>query len=186
MRVPRPPRPTGRAGSLSPEAIAHRVGCSHAALAAAGPRDTVGNIAFRSGFDNPVYFAHLFYQRFGMRPSDVSRLDRKESGGRSAADSLPISDRLPATARARCPRRGLAVGGWSRRRKLKTPETESLTGPAHDRIARAAADGRAALGNIEAPQGVSWTPPSRPLRAGVKVGEAWIAPLPDFRNRSDQ
>lgn len=83
---------------LSPEEIAHRLGCSrahlyrlfarhgltvagylrevrlqrcHAALAAAGPRETVGDIAFRCGFDNPVYFAHLFYRRFGMRPSEA-------------------------------------------------------------------------------------------------------------------
>lgn len=83
---------------LSPEEIAHRLGCSRAhlyrlfarhgltvagylrevrlqrcraALAAAGPRETIGDIAFRCGFDNPVYFAHLFYQRFGMRPSEA-------------------------------------------------------------------------------------------------------------------
>ncbi|MGH7099355.1 MAG: helix-turn-helix domain-containing protein [Stellaceae bacterium] len=83
---------------LSPEEIAHRLGCSRAhpyrlfarhgltvagylretrlqrcraALAAAGPREMVGDIAFRCGFDNPVYFAHLFYQRFGMRPSEA-------------------------------------------------------------------------------------------------------------------
>ncbi len=102
---------------LSPDAIAHRLGCSrahlyrvfarhglsvagylretrlqrsHVALAAAEPRDTVGNIAFRCGFDNPVYFAHLFYQRFGMRPSEVLRRDRDSSeasrGGRPLAD----------------------------------------------------------------------------------------------------
>ena len=83
---------------LSPEEIARRLGCSRAhlyrlfarhgmtvagylrevrlqhcraALAAAGPRETVGDIAFRCGFDNPVYFAHLFHQRFGMRPSEA-------------------------------------------------------------------------------------------------------------------
>lgn len=85
---------------LSPERIAGRLGCSRAhlyrvfarngltiagylrevrlqrcraALAAAGPRDTVGDIAFRCGFDNPVYFAHLFRRRFGMRPREVLR-----------------------------------------------------------------------------------------------------------------
>lgn len=85
---------------LSPEEIARRLGCSRAhlyrlfarhgltiagylreirlqrarsALAAAGPRDTVGDIAFRSGFDNPVHFAHLFRIRFGMRPREVLR-----------------------------------------------------------------------------------------------------------------
>jgi transcriptional regulator GlxA family with amidase domain len=85
---------------LSPDEIAHRLGCSRAhlyrvfsrhgltvagylrevrlqrcraALIAAGPREKVGDIAFRGGFDNPVYFARLFHQRFGMRPSDARR-----------------------------------------------------------------------------------------------------------------
>jgi AraC family transcriptional activator of tynA and feaB len=83
---------------LSPERIASRLGGSRAhlyrvfarngltiagylrevrlqrcrvALAAAGPGDTVADIAFRCGFDNPVHFAHLFRRRFGMRPSDA-------------------------------------------------------------------------------------------------------------------
>lgn len=83
---------------LSPGEIARRLGCSRAhlyrvfarngltvagylrevrlercraALAAALPRDTVGDIAFRCGFDNPVHFARLFRERFGMRPSEA-------------------------------------------------------------------------------------------------------------------
>lgn len=83
---------------LVPEEIARRLGCSrahlyrvfarngltiagylrevrlqscHATLAAAGPRETVGDIAFRCGFSNPVHFAHLFRERFGLRPSEV-------------------------------------------------------------------------------------------------------------------
>jgi AraC-like DNA-binding protein len=83
---------------LSPDAIARRLGCSRAhlyrvfarngltvagylreirlqrcrtALATARPGDTVGDIAFRCGFDNPVYFAHLFRQRFGIRPTEA-------------------------------------------------------------------------------------------------------------------
>ena len=83
---------------LSPDEIAHRLGCSRAhlyrvfarngltvagylreirlqrcraALAAAGPRDTVSNIAYRCGFDDPVHFTRLFRQRFGLRPSEV-------------------------------------------------------------------------------------------------------------------
>jgi AraC-like DNA-binding protein len=87
---------------LTPEQIAHRLGCSRAhlyrvfarngltvagylrdfrlersraALVNAGPRETVGDIAFRCGFDNPVHFARLFRQRFGMRPTDARRRD---------------------------------------------------------------------------------------------------------------
>lgn len=83
---------------LSPAAIAHRLGCSRAhlyrlfarhgltvagylrevrlqrcraALAAAAPRETVGDIAFRCGFENAVYFTQLYYRRFGMRPSEA-------------------------------------------------------------------------------------------------------------------
>jgi AraC family transcriptional regulator, positive regulator of tynA and feaB len=81
---------------LSPDAIAHRLGCSRAhlyrvfarhgltvagylreirlqrcraGLASAGPRDTIGDIAFRCGFEEPVHFARLFRQRFGLTPS---------------------------------------------------------------------------------------------------------------------
>ena len=80
---------------LSPGEIAHRLGCSRAhlyrvfarhgltvagylreirlqhsreALAAATPRDTVGDIAFRCGFEDPVHFTRLFRQRFGVTP----------------------------------------------------------------------------------------------------------------------
>ncbi|HEY1301223.1 MAG TPA: helix-turn-helix domain-containing protein [Stellaceae bacterium] len=83
---------------LSPEEIARRLGCSRAhlyrlfarhgltvagylreirlqrcraALATAGPHETVADIAFRCGFDNPVHFARLFRERFGMRPRDA-------------------------------------------------------------------------------------------------------------------
>jgi AraC-like DNA-binding protein len=82
---------------LSPAEIARRLGCSRAhlyrlfagngltvvgylrevrlercraALATAGPRETIGEIAFRCGFDNPVHFARIFRERFGMRPSE--------------------------------------------------------------------------------------------------------------------
>jgi AraC-like DNA-binding protein len=81
---------------LSPDAIAHRLGCSRAhlyrvfarngltvagylretrlqrcraGLASAGPRDTIGDIAFRCGFEDPAHFARLFRQRFGLAPS---------------------------------------------------------------------------------------------------------------------
>jgi AraC-like DNA-binding protein len=84
------------ATDLSPELIARRLGCSRAklyrvfgrhgltvaghlrevrleharaALAAARSHETIGDIAFRCGFDNPVHFARLFRERFGMRPS---------------------------------------------------------------------------------------------------------------------
>jgi AraC family transcriptional regulator, positive regulator of tynA and feaB len=87
---------------LSPDEIARRLGCSRAhlyrifarhglavasylrevrlkrcraALAAAAPSETIANIAFRFGFDNPIHFAHLFRQRFGMRPGDARRHD---------------------------------------------------------------------------------------------------------------
>ncbi len=80
---------------LTPDAIAHRLGCSRAhlyrlfarrnltvagylrevrlqharkRLAAAGPRDSVGNIAFHCGFENPAHFTRLFRQRFSMTP----------------------------------------------------------------------------------------------------------------------
>jgi AraC family transcriptional regulator, positive regulator of tynA and feaB len=83
---------------LSPEGLAGPLGCSRAhlyrvfarngltiagylreirlqrcraALAVAGPSDTVADIAFRCGFDNPVYFSRLFRQRFGIRPTDA-------------------------------------------------------------------------------------------------------------------
>lgn len=92
------------ASDLAPDEIARRLGCSRAhlyrvfarhgltvagylrgirlercraALAAAGPRDTVGDIAFRCGFDNPVHFARLFRERFGMRPSDWRAISAK-------------------------------------------------------------------------------------------------------------
>lgn len=92
---------------LSPDAIARRLGCSRAhlyrlfarhgltvagylreirlqrsrsALTAAGPRETVGDIAFRSGFEDPVYFSQLFRRRFGMRPSDALRRDGNRAG----------------------------------------------------------------------------------------------------------
>jgi AraC-like DNA-binding protein len=81
---------------LSPDAIAHRLSCSRAhlyrvfarsgltvagylreirlqrcraGLASAGPRDTIGDIAFRCGFEDPVHFTRLFRQRFGLTPS---------------------------------------------------------------------------------------------------------------------
>ncbi|MGH7051417.1 MAG: helix-turn-helix domain-containing protein [Acetobacteraceae bacterium] len=93
--------------NLSPDAIARRLGCSrahlyrlfarqgltvagylreirlqrcHSALIAAGPRATVADIAFRSGFEDPVYFSQLFRRRFGMRPSDALRGDARRSG----------------------------------------------------------------------------------------------------------
>lgn len=80
---------------LSPDEIAHRLGCSrahlyrvfarneltvagylrevrlqraHAALSVATPRDTVGDIAFRCGFEDPIHFTRLFRQRFGLTP----------------------------------------------------------------------------------------------------------------------
>jgi AraC-like DNA-binding protein len=92
------------AADFSPDRIARRLGCSRAqlyrifarhgltvagylrevrlercraALAAAGPRETIGDIAFRCGFDNPVHFARLFRERFGMRPSDWRAVSAK-------------------------------------------------------------------------------------------------------------
>jgi AraC-like DNA-binding protein len=83
---------------LTPDDIAHRVGCSRsqlyrifarneltvagylrevrlqncrAALAGAASREPVADIAFRCGFTNPVYFARLFRERFGLRPSEL-------------------------------------------------------------------------------------------------------------------
>jgi AraC-like DNA-binding protein len=80
---------------VSPDEIARRLGCSRAhlyrvfsrhgltvagylreirlqrsraALAAAGPRDKVGDIAFRCGFGDLVNFTRLFRQRFGLTP----------------------------------------------------------------------------------------------------------------------
>jgi AraC family transcriptional regulator, positive regulator of tynA and feaB len=98
----------GHCGSteLTPDYIAHRLGCSRAhlyrvfarngltvagylrevrlqncrsALAAAGSREPVADIAFRCGFTNPVYFARLFRERFGLRPSELRAL-AAESG----------------------------------------------------------------------------------------------------------
>jgi AraC-like DNA-binding protein len=93
---------------LSPERIASRLGCSRAhlyrvfarngltiagylrevrlrrcraALAAAGSGDTVADIAFRCGFDNPVHFTHLFRRRFGMLPREVLRSDQRPTAG---------------------------------------------------------------------------------------------------------
>jgi len=80
---------------LAPDAIAHRLGCSRAhlyrvfarhgltvagylrevrlqqsrtRLAAAAPRDTVGDVAYRCGFQDPVHFTRLFRERFGVSP----------------------------------------------------------------------------------------------------------------------
>jgi AraC-like DNA-binding protein len=80
---------------LTPDAIAHRLGCSRAhlyrvfarndltvsgylrevrlrhareRLAAASPRDTIGDIAFRCGFEDSVHFTRLFRQRFSVTP----------------------------------------------------------------------------------------------------------------------
>lgn len=88
---------------LAPEDIARKIGCSRAhlyrlfarhgltvagylrevrleraraALMAAGPRESVGDIAFRSGFDNPVHFTQLFRSRFGIRPGELRRRER--------------------------------------------------------------------------------------------------------------
>jgi AraC family transcriptional regulator, positive regulator of tynA and feaB len=87
--------------TLTPALIAARVGCSRAhlyrlfaryglsvadyirearlqrslvELRAVGPkRETIAALAFRCGFENPVYFARLFKQRFGCTPQDVRR-----------------------------------------------------------------------------------------------------------------
>jgi len=86
---------------LAPDHIAHRIGCSRAqlyrvfarngltvagylrevrlehcrrALAVAGSRESVADIAFRCGFTNPVHFARLFRERFGLRPSELRAL----------------------------------------------------------------------------------------------------------------
>lgn len=83
---------------LAPGEIAHRLGCSRAqlyrvfarhgltvagylrevrlercraALATAGPRETISDIAFRCGFDNPAHFTRLFRERFGVRPREA-------------------------------------------------------------------------------------------------------------------
>jgi AraC family transcriptional regulator, positive regulator of tynA and feaB len=82
---------------LSPEMIARHLGCSRAhlyrvfaahgatvadyvresrlrrayALLAAGNDERIGDIAFRSGFDDPVHFARLFRCRFGVTPREV-------------------------------------------------------------------------------------------------------------------
>jgi AraC-like DNA-binding protein len=92
---------------LSPDRIAHRLGCSrahlyrvfarnnltiagylrevrlqraHAALAVASPRDAVGDIAFRCGFEDTIHFTRLFRQRFGVTPGAF-----KSGDGRSSA-----------------------------------------------------------------------------------------------------
>jgi AraC family transcriptional regulator, positive regulator of tynA and feaB len=84
-----------QASELTPDAIAHRLGCSRAhlyrlfarhdltvagylrevrlqharrRLAAAGPRETIGDIAFRCGFEDAVHFTRLFRQKFGITP----------------------------------------------------------------------------------------------------------------------
>jgi AraC-like DNA-binding protein len=86
------------AADLTPGKIAQRLGCSRAhlyrifarhgltvagylrevrlercraALAGAGPHETIGDIAFRCGFDNPVHFTRLFRERFGVRPREA-------------------------------------------------------------------------------------------------------------------
>lgn len=46
------------------------------------PRETIATIALRCGFENPVYFARLFKQRFGRTPQDVRR-------GRPVQPSVP-------------------------------------------------------------------------------------------------
>jgi AraC-like DNA-binding protein len=80
---------------LSPDRIAHRLGCSRAhlyrvfarqgltvagylresrlqrcrdELATAGPRQTIGDVAFRYGFEDPVHFTRIFRKRFGVTP----------------------------------------------------------------------------------------------------------------------
>ncbi|GIL40861.1 helix-turn-helix domain-containing protein [Roseiterribacter gracilis] len=87
--------------TLTPAVIAARVGCSRAHLyrlfaryglsvadyirearlqrslvelqTVAQSRETIAALAFRCGFENPVYFARLFKQRFGCTPQDVRR-----------------------------------------------------------------------------------------------------------------
>jgi AraC-like DNA-binding protein len=87
--------------NLTPAVIASRVGCSRAHLYrlfaryglsvadyirearlqrslvelqnAGATRETIAALAFRCGFENPVYFARLFKQRFGRTPQDVRR-----------------------------------------------------------------------------------------------------------------
>jgi AraC-like DNA-binding protein len=82
---------------LNPELIAKSLGCSRAhlyrvfaahgatvadfirearlrrayALLTASYGERIGDIAFRSGFDDPVHFARLFRCRFGMTPTEV-------------------------------------------------------------------------------------------------------------------
>jgi AraC-like DNA-binding protein len=95
---------------LTPDNIARRLSCSRAhlyrvfarngltiagylrevrlqncrtTLAAAGSREPVADIAFRCGFTNPVYFARLFRERFGLRPSELRAL-----AAESASDQL--------------------------------------------------------------------------------------------------
>lgn len=48
---------------------------SQAALAVAAPQETIGDIAFRCGFEDPVHFARLFHQRFGLRPKEARQRD---------------------------------------------------------------------------------------------------------------
>jgi AraC-like DNA-binding protein len=44
---------------------------ARAVLEAATTGETIGDIAFRCGFTNPVYFARLFRERFGLLPREV-------------------------------------------------------------------------------------------------------------------
>jgi AraC-like DNA-binding protein len=101
---------------LNPEFIARQLGCSRAHLyrvfAAHGAtvadsvrvarlrrtrelltggadRNTfIGDIGFQCGFDDPVHFARLFRQEFGMTPSEA-RAAGRELLDVSAADALP-------------------------------------------------------------------------------------------------
>jgi AraC family transcriptional regulator, positive regulator of tynA and feaB len=96
-----------QSADLRPDTICHRLGCSRAhlyrvfarhdltiagylrevrlrhareRLAAAGPRETIGDIAFRCGFEDAVHFTRLFRQRFGVTPGAF-----RSGGARQAA-----------------------------------------------------------------------------------------------------
>jgi AraC-like DNA-binding protein len=128
---------------LTPETLARRLGCSRAhlyrlfgrhqltvagfirdtrlqqcraALATGSASETIGDIAFRCGFENPVHFARLFRQRFGMRPSDVFRRGL-------APDRFQSGFRMTVTASTSSSLAGL------NRQSTETPATEPAVAP---------------------------------------------------------
>jgi AraC-like DNA-binding protein len=62
----------GRGETVAGSLREHRLLRAHALLAAkAGGGMSIGDVAYRCGFENPVHFARLFRARFGLNPSTL-------------------------------------------------------------------------------------------------------------------